>query len=104
MREKVILENEKYKVIYKQCPFEEGHPYEFEADAPGEEGEDRFNLCDLVVDLIYETKPYAMWHCWLESLAHITAARHKEQLDKFIEIINRPGPFEPGGALYKGKD
>ncbi len=102
MREKIIFENDNYRVVHKRSPFEEGDPEEY--DSCGGEHEDAFDLCDLVIELIYATKKYSGWHGWLEGIASVTTARHNEELAKFKEIINRPGPFEPGGALYEEGD
>lgn len=102
VREKIIFEDENYRVVYKQCPFEEGDPEEY--DTEGMDHEDAFSLYDLVYKLFHATKRYALWYCWLDTLAGMFSRENTERLDKFKEIINRPGPFEPGGALYKGKD
>lgn len=101
MGERVILDNERYRVIHKRCPFEEGDPREFDYDTPDDQIEDRFDLCDLVVDLIQVTKPYSQWHSWIECLAGILTLRQQELLAEYEAIVNRPGPFEPGGALYE---
>lgn len=79
MREQVILDNEKYRVVYKRCEYDEDDLEQYSEDA-----EHGFDLPDLVRDLVESTKPYALWLCWLSTIKNIGTLREESELRQFL--------------------
>ena len=66
MKEKVILDNDEYRVIFKQ-----------------HSEEDEFDLFDVVYNLIEVTKEYELWLCWIATLKNKLDQLSQEVIEKF---------------------